>query len=298
MQFQNQTVIELKRGDASILVAPQYGGRLLRWCIGEHEVIRWPADADWRNPAKIRGGNPLLFPFLGRHRVDGELGKWRDASGHVYALPVHGFARDMAFAQALSADGYGVRVTLTDDPVTRAGYPFAFRFEASYRLLDHALEVELTTHNIGDAALPYYAGDHFYFNLPHALRGETTLELPPNRQRHQEANGDLSPAVPGSRRYTLDDPAIIDRFHVLDAPGPARLVTPTLGRTVTFDLERPDAVPWYAVTTWTEQADADFYCVEPWLGLPDAIHNQQGLRWLAPGRHETASVRLTVDFTS
>lgn len=294
MQFQNQTVIELERGGASILVAPQYGGRLLRWCVDGQEIIRWPETADWRNPAKIRGGNPLLFPFLGRHSVDGELGRWRDAAGRVHALPVHGFAREMAFCATLDPDAQGVRVALADSPATRAGYPFGFRFEASYRLQDRALDVELLTHNTGDVALPYYAGNHFYFNLPHTLRGETTLELPPNRQRRQEASGALSPALPGARRCTLDDPAMIDCFHVLDAPGQARLVTPTLGRTLSFDLQRPGSIPWYALTTWTEQPDADFYCIEPWLGLPDAIHNQQGLRWLAPGQHETASVRLTV----
>jgi galactose mutarotase-like enzyme len=48
------------------------------------------------------------------------------------------------------------------------------------------------------------------------------------------------------------------------------------------------------VTTWTETDQSDFYCVEPWLGLPDAIHNGLGLRWLEPGRSETASLRIRV----
>jgi galactose mutarotase-like enzyme len=53
-------------------------------------------------------------------------------------------------------------------------------------------------------------------------------------------------------------------------------------------------VPWYAVTTWTEAADSDFYCVEPGLGLPDAIHNGMGLRWLEPGQTEAATLRINV----
>jgi galactose mutarotase-like enzyme len=63
-------------------------------------------------------------------------------------------------------------------------YPFDFRFEATYRLVDaHTLDVALTTTNRGATPLPYYAGHHFYFALPHGERAQTTLELPPT-QRH------------------------------------------------------------------------------------------------------------------
>jgi aldose 1-epimerase len=34
--------------------------------------------------------------------------------------------------------------------------------------------------------------------------------------------------------------------------------------------------------------------VEPWLGLPDAIHHGTGLRMLAAGKEETASCEITV----
>ena len=59
-------------------------------------------------------------------------------------------------------------------------------------------------------------------------------------------------------------------------------------RRLEFELKPPGTVPWYAITTWTETADSDFYCVEPWLGLPNAIHHGQGLRRLPPGQTETA----------
>jgi galactose mutarotase-like enzyme len=248
---------------------------------------------------KIRGGNPLLFPFLGRHRVDGQIGRWRDAGGVVRDLPMHGFARDLPFRGSHDRLGNTVRMTLADSDATRPGYPFGFRFEAAYRLVDaHTLDVELTTANTGDAPLPYYAGHHFYFALPHAMRGETVLELPRTERRFQQPDGSISNATPGEPHYTLDDPRILDRFHCLEgAPSrPVRIVTPGLCRTVTIDLQRPGSAPWYALTTWTEAPESDFYCVEPWLGLPDAIHNGQGLRWVAPGMSETAVLRIAVAF--
>ncbi|MFM0129829.1 aldose epimerase family protein [Paraburkholderia sediminicola] len=292
-----QDILEIAQ-DASVLrFSPQAGGRLLSWIIDGEEVIHWPENADWSQPARIRGGNPLLFPFLGRHRVDGKIGFWRDTQGTVRELPMHGFARDLPFEAHADAHGAGLRMTLTDSDVTRGGYPFGFRFEVTYRLVDtHTLEVTLSTANTGDTRLPYYAGHHFYFTLPHAQRAETSLELPPTERCYQQSDGSISAAEPGAARYTLDEARILDRFHCLvGAPDqPVRLVAPGLNRLITIDLQRPDSVPWYAVTTWTEAADSDFYCVEPWLGLPDAIHNGMGLRWLEPGQTETAALRISV----
>ncbi|WP_118180641.1 aldose epimerase [Paraburkholderia phosphatilytica] len=296
-QFQQQPVIEITHGASLLRFAPQAGGRLLSWHRDGQSVIHWPDHADWSHPARIRGGNPLLFPFLGRHRVDGEIGRWRDANGTVRDLPMHGFARDLPFATAIDADQQGLRMTLADSDTTRAGYPFGFRFEAHYRLADDAtLDVTLTTANTGDAALPYYAGHHFYFTLPHTQRAETVLELPRTQRRFQQPDGAIAPAEPGSPSYTLDEDRILDRFHCLDgAPErPVRLVAPGLNRAITIDLQRPDSVPWYCVTTWTEAPESDFYCIEPWLGLPDAIHNGLGLRWLAAGATETATLRIHV----
>jgi len=296
-KFQDQDILEIAQGASLLRIAPQAGGRLLSWHLDGKSVIHWPDHADWSVPARIRGGNPLLFPFLGRHRVDGEIGRWRDGAGVVRDLPMHGFARDLPFTAAVDAAGNGITMTLSDSDATRAGYPFGFRFVATYRLADaQTLDVDLITTNTGDTALPYYAGHHFYFTLPHTQRGETSLDLPPTLRRHQEADGSISPAVPGDRRYTLDDPRIHDRFHCLEGTPaqPVRLNAPGIGRTVTIDLQRPGSIPWYSVTTWTEAPESDFYCVEPWLGLPDAIHNGLGLRWLAPGATETASLRIVV----
>jgi galactose mutarotase-like enzyme len=289
-------IIEIARDGASISLAPQAGGRLMTWNVGGEPVLYWPEAPDLSQPAKIRGGNPLLFPFLGRHFVDGEIGKWRDPEGIVHALPMHGFARDSAFTYRKDADGHGLRMTLVDTDATRTGYPFAFRFEAAYRLVDATtLEVELTTSNPGEVPLPYYAGHHFYFQLPHDQRALSSVELPRTERRHQLANGAISEAEAGLPRYMISDPAIIDRFHCFTGPSdqPVRFITPGLNREVGFDLQRPDSVPWYCVTTWTLADTSDFYCIEPWVGLPDAIHNGRGLRWLAPGKTETAALRLT-----
>lgn len=310
IEFDGQSVLTLNDTHAELLVAPQYGARLLRWTVDGQPVIFWPEHADWAHAARVRGGNPILFPFVGRHFVDGEIGHWRDAQGQVYDLPLHGFARDLPFEAHLDAASRTIRMTLADTPQTRAVYPFAFRFEVVYRLAGRSLVAEFITHNTGDTPLPYYPGHHFYFALPAHMRGETLLSLPPTRRQFQTPDGTPAAPVPGASSYRLDDAAIMDRFHVLEAGGPVELRTPSLHRTIRFDLDSAGIVDgsshaagdpasvdaaWYAVTTWTERPDADFYCVEPWLGLPDAIHHGQGLRWIAPGASERAALRITVE---
>ena len=296
-QFQNQDVIELARGASRLRVAPRAGGRLVSWTLDGASILHWPDAADWSKPGLIRGGNPLLFPFIARQWVDGKVGLWRDAQGVVRDMPLHGFARDLPFAAQVDPRGDGVRMTLADSAQTRAIYPFRFRFEAVYRLADErALDVELITTNTGDARLPYYAGHHFYFALPHAQRGEATITLPRNVHRRQLPNGVTTEAAPGAARYRFDDAQICDRFHCLDGEpdAPVRIEMPAQRRAIEIDLRRPGSTAWYAVTTWTLAPESDFYCVEPWLGLPDAIHTGLGLRWLDPGQTQTAALRLCV----
>lgn len=299
-------IVELSDSRSALLVAPRAGGRLMRWSVDGQQVIYWPEQYDLSAPARIRGGNPLLFPFLGRHRVggvDGTPNQWRDAAGNTWHLPQHGFARDLPFEYERSTDGLGITLTLSSSPQTLTGYPFAFTFRASYRLAQRddkaVLEVELETHNAGDTPLPYYAGHHFYFALPQTLRAESQLTLPATLRCHQLPDGSISTPESESATHVPGDPAIQDQFHLLathaDHPV-ATLDTPSLGRHVSIELDRPGSVPWYAVTTWTESDQSDFYCVEPWLGLPNAIHHGQGLRWLAAGETEKARCSIVVRF--
>ncbi|BDB25143.1 aldose epimerase [Cupriavidus sp. P-10] len=290
--FQGQTLVRVGDADNFMLLAPQHGGRLVRWVHRGEDILYWPDNADWSRPAKVRGGNPLLFPFIGRHFVDSVAGQWRDRQGTLRTLAQHGFARDLPFdVTAIDAAG-SVTMTLRDSVQTRPGYPYAFVFDAVYALLPDGLEVTLRTTNTGDQSLPCYPGHHFYFALPHAQRAASTLALPPADRVRQLPDGTPGPGDAGEPAYRLDDPRLQDTYHVFRGGAGAMLSMP--GRTISFELDVAGSVPWHAVTTWSESEQSDFYCVEPWVGLPDAIHHGQGLRWLAPGQSESAVCRLRV----
>ncbi len=284
--FQNQPVLELADADSRALISAEHGARLLRWEKAGREIIRWPDDADWSRMLKVRGGNPVLFPFIARHFVDGVIDRWRDTDGTVRTMPQHGFARDAKFT-VIAQTGTSARLRLTDDASTRGAYPFAFQFDVVFNLQPEArLEIRFETTNRSERPLPYYAGHHFYFTLPHRERADWNLLLPCETWGRQTPVGAIvhEPAV--SEQLSLADTAIIDRFAIRPKSHHVTLINAIAARRLV--LEMPGPTPWYAVTTWTEKPDSDFYCIEPWLGLPNAIDHGEGLRHVPPGASETA----------
>ena len=291
--FQNQPVLELAAGDSRLLVSAAHGARVLRWEKGGREIIRWPDDADWSRILKVRGGDPVLFPFIARHFVDGVIDRWRDSDGTVRTMPQHGFARDAAFT-ILEQTGTFLRLRLSDDASTRDAYPFSFDFDVTVELQPGPkLEMGFETRNKSERPLPCYPGHHFYFAIPAAERTAWNLALPCESWGRQTPDGAIvhEPAAPGP--LNLADPALVDRFAIKPAGPQVTLNNAAAGRRLVLELGGP--TPWYAVTTWTEKPESDFYCIEPWLGLPNAIHHGEGLRLIAPGTAETA--RCVLDAT-
>ncbi len=285
MLYQNQEVTELRSETGRALIDPQ-GGRLLFWEIDGRRIIHWPENADWSQPNKIRGGNPILFPFIARHMVDGRIGFWKDSAGTLREMPMHGFGRDSLYE--LSHTENACILTLRDSEKTRIFYPYTFRFQISYSLLGKTLAATLETTNTGDQILPYYTGHHFYFAIPHGERADWEFAVDSVQQARQEADGSIIPQTSSLKPFLLSDPSLVDSFHLLSGQGPVLLRQRPTGRSLAIHLNHPGSLPWYCVTSWTQSDESDFYCLEPWLGLPNAIHHGQGLRKLAPGQTEKA----------
>jgi galactose mutarotase-like enzyme len=291
--FQNHPAFELTDASNRVIISPEHGARILQWGREGREIITWPDDADWSRILKVRGGNPVLFPFIARHFVDGKNEFWRDAEGIVRPMPQHGFARDAKFNVIEDKSDNSLRMRLTDSDETRAFYPFAFQFDVVVTLQPLSrLEITFETTNRGDVPLPYYAGHHFYLALPHRERAEWTLHVPCTSWGRQAPDGSIIEEEAKTDLLKLDDAAPIDRFQIKPLGAKVTLLNQGSKRQLVFELKPPGTVPWYAVTTWTQAGDSDFYCVEPWLGLPNAIHHGLGLRHLAPGMTESATCIL------
>ena len=98
---------------------------------------------------------------------------------------------------------------------------------------------------------------------------------------------------PCATPFPTPNPALIDTFH-----------TALKGTEVVFgEKDRPGAVtvklgtdsvpaPENCFVTWTLADDSPFYCVEPWMGPPNAAEHKLGLHYVAP--RETAKFTVSV----
>lgn len=268
----------------------------MKWSVNDRPVLHWPDDPDWSDSAKIRGGNPLLFPFIARTYLDGKIGKWRDPEGVVRPAPMHGLVRAAAF-EAVETEEARIAMRIAWDESMAEAYPFPFEFGVEYVLEDNSLEAVFTIENTGKRPMPFSVGNHFYFHVPAEERTVWTIDCPCRRWARQDDAGRIVSAPPPGGNGSLGDPSQIDLFHIGPARSGVRLRHPGDGRRVLFDLvpDKAGRDPWYAVTTWTQDKASDFFCIEPWTALPDAMHNRQGLRWLDPGERESLRLRLTAE---
>jgi len=295
VDFEGQRVWKLSSENASAIIAPQYGARLFTFSVSGTEVIVWPANSDYTSVTKVRGGNPILFPVVARHMVDGQVGKARyPGNSQIYDLPMHGFARDSAF-QVVKTTDFSISMLLRSSEETKKVYPFDFAFLVTYALIGPSkseLAVELRTMNLGDKELPNYPGHHFYFAIAHTDRENWEVDIPCRKRGRQDANGNVLEKEATKGPIRLDDRELIDIFHIGPLSNYISLNNIHTKRSIAFNLESP--TPWYNVTTWALSDTHDHFCVEPWLGLPNALHHGHGLRMLAPAAEEVATCSIRV----
>jgi galactose mutarotase-like enzyme len=297
-----QTLIRWRVGGSTFMALPEKGARLMNWNIelGDgtvRDVIHWPEIASLADFQKARGGNPILFPFCARSFDRGQMGFWRDAKDVRHPMPMHGLARQGEF-RATRVDPAGFEAVFVPGEEAKACYPFQYEFRVDYRFTAFGLTCKLTLENIGDEPLPWSAGHHFYFKVPWhegSARGDYLIRIPASARLRQDASGRLVPGPVLGRDVPMDNPDLIDTFHTkLRSP---EVVFGEKGHPGDVSIQLGDElVPPAGATyvTWTEADNSPFYCVEPWMGPPNAPETKIGLHVVAPGARECFVVSVAV----
>jgi galactose mutarotase-like enzyme len=300
--YQGQTLTHWRVGNSTFLALPEKGARLINWNItlGDgtvRDVLYWPENADFGEIAKVRGGNPILFPFNGRCFDQGDIFFWRAADGVRRPIPIHGIARQGTFKTTrLDARGFAAQFVPGDE--ARASYPFEYDFVVTYRFEPFGLFCEFALTNHGHEPLPWSAGHHFYFKLPWSegtTRGDYLIRIPATKRLKQDPTGALVAGPALQPQEPLSNPALIDTFHTAlrsnevvfgekDRPGDVAV------RLGTAKVPPPEAT----FVTWTLADDSPFYCVEPWMGPANAAEHKVGLHHVAPGDTQKFTVSVSV----
>jgi galactose mutarotase-like enzyme len=300
--YQGQTLTRWRVGNSTFLALPEKGARLMNWnlTLGDgsiRDVLYWPENADFAEIAKVRGGNPILFPFNGRCFDKGEIFFWRAADGVRRPIPLHGIARQGDF-KVIHLDARGFVAQFVPGDEARAAYPFDYEFSVTYRFEPFGLTCEFALTNLSSVSIPWSAGNHFYFTLPWnegTARGDYLIRIPASKRLKQDSTGALVAGPQLQPEESLANKALIDTFHtglrsnevMFGEKGRPGDVTVRLG---SEKIPAPDAT----FVTWTLADDSPFYCVEPWMGPANAPEHKVGLHHVPPGQTQKFAVTISI----
>ena len=287
-------------GSSRFRIAPEAGFRLMQWqvssAMGVRDILYWPDRADTPFP-RIRGGNPLLFPFSGRSLDRGVEGAWRAPDGNRRPMPQHGFARQSTFRVIRDADA-SITGELVPDAAAREAYPYDYRFTVEYTFSELSLTCLMQLENLGQEQIPWSAGHHFYFTLPWhkgASRSDYLLHMDARKCACLGPDGKLVMQQDREVCHQLSDTSLLDRIHWRLRHNRVSF-GPKGGEEDVHLIIGEDPVPMKntAVVTWSESEEAPFYCIEPWMGPPNAAEHGKGLHWVPPGGCDTFKVEVSL----
>lgn len=241
-------MLELRHGDATVVVDPADGGRIVSLTVGDLRLLRTPED----DPGGTHWGSFVMAPWAGRTR----RGRFTfDGVEHTLAIDsgdhaIHGTVRHRPWTVE-EADPLRARLSCDFGP----GWPYAGWAEHVLVLHEDRLELELSLH-ASAGRMPVSAGWHPWWQR--RVGGvEAQLELPARSMYVRDEEGiavsELVPPPPGP----WDD-------CFTDLSGPAALTWPGV-----LELTIESSCP--CVVVYDQPADA--ICVEPQTGPPDALNN-------------------------
>jgi aldose 1-epimerase len=275
-------MIELRAGEARVLIDPERGGRVAKWSIGNRELLVGPASPDDRS---IRWGCFLMAPWPGR--LAGGRFEW---AGATVQLPrthgrhaIHGLLWDRPW----EVQSAGPRIAELAIDAPAGAWPVAWRVRQRISLepdrLTLAAELE------AGGPMPAALGWHPWFRRDGAvgLRVDadavlaTRAMLPTGRTEPVAGRTDLRRGPPLGRRR-------LDHAYV-DARTPASVRWDDLELEIAFDP---------APATVVVHTPPGRFCVEPqtaWpnaLTMPDSDRVRAGVRLLGPGEVLRAAVAM------
>jgi galactose mutarotase-like enzyme len=292
--YEVHTIVSSDGGTRASFV-PEKGGTGSSLVIGGWELL-FQHDFFWeRQTEKIPGGWPFLFPICGRLERGGQTGQYL-YDGRIHKMPSHGFGPRLPWKVVETDREDTLVLQLTDTEATRQAYPFRFEVRLAYRAEKGALACEQLYVNRGNVPMPYYAGFHPYFQTPAPGAGKEDVVLdyrPVRAFRYNERFTDLAePVPPPAVPVAVHSAAVLEqRLTMVGADRELRVAMPggPVIHLAAEGVEDSDLFPYIQLYT---MADKPFFCVEPWMGFPNALNTVAGARWLKPGQSERGMLKV------
>ncbi|MFB9054731.1 aldose 1-epimerase family protein [Formosa undariae] len=240
--------------------------------VNNSNAFMWNADPEiWANFA------PNLFPIIGALKED-----TMTFEGDAYNMTKHGFIRNNTAIKLEAQTDTTLSFSLLYSEATLKQYPFKFKFTIAFELIENTIKVTHSVENLDDKTLYFSVGGHPAFKCPVYENEDYTdyyLEFEQKETAESYALNMDSGLVTDNSFPVISDgnkiPLHYDLFKE-DAlifkdlkSRKVALRSKTNGTILTVDYPE---FPYLGI--WAKP-NADYVCIEPWLGVADhENHNQ------------------------
>lgn len=225
----------------------------------------WQGDPKW-----WKRTSPVLFPVVGNLK---DNSYWYEDI--MFTLESHGFLRDNECNVVEEANNK-VTFEFTYNEDTLKKYPFKFRVEVEYVLVDNGLEHIWRIFNIGDKPMYYSIGAHPAFNL--TPDHDYSFEIVGDEMESLGLKGSF---ISGSLGAPITKFPLNKELFDLNTAIYTNVDTLFLkDDTQNTNIEvRCKDFKFCAI--WSPIVDgemAPFVCIEPWMGINDTVDTTQNLK--------------------
>lgn len=260
---------ELSEG-CSCKVAPGWGCNLFSWKVDGTELMYCPHDLPAKAAKITGGGNPILFPAVGRtwDRSSGQpvQGNYRiHGSDKTYFMPSHGILFLCTFEKTCE-DRAADRITAAyelhvPERVRSENYPFDLGMTHRFTLSPTSVELEAVIANKGSVPAPAAFGYHPYFRVSNPRREGVEVRMPVTKHLRVSTDTLLLTGESDETDGILKLEAGVDYDNVFGDPTGRRmsLMDRKAGHAVHVDFD--EKCELFLVYT---PAGSDFVCIEPW----------------------------------